>query len=42
MMLAECRLRDKTRANTPRFSYPYEAMIFIAVVPIGLQIANKK
>jgi hypothetical protein len=42
MMLVECRLRDETRANTPRFSYPYEAMIFIAAVPIGLQIANKK
>jgi hypothetical protein len=36
------RLRDETSANTPRFSYPYGTMIFIAAIPIGFQIANQK
>ncbi len=28
--------------NTPRLSYPYSAMIFIAAIPIGSQIASQK
>ncbi len=37
-----CSLRDETSANTPRFPYPYGAMIFITVIPIGFWIANQK
>ncbi len=30
------------RANTPGFPHRYGAMIFIAAIPIGFQIANQK
>jgi hypothetical protein len=32
----------KTSVNTPHFSYPYGATIFIAAIPTGFQIANTK
>ncbi len=37
---ADCEMRPS--ANTPRFFYPYGAMMFIAAIPLGFQIANKK
>ncbi len=42
MMSVDCKLHDETSANTPRFSYPTRRDVFIAALPTGLQISNKK